>query len=671
MKEELYIIKDGERIAVDLSTPSGITLKMNSNLLEDLSKMTASHSYTFSLPFTRRNRESFDMIEDVRHGSHMFGVRLKAEYRLNGIPLFKDGNIYVDEVAGGYKAVMTWQLAGGFEALKNADINICELNSLGTYRAGLTGGGSRATNEPGIPYDNWRNDMDVTRPWYTPGYPGASPQPVVPVYRIIQLINDHYGTSFDFGAPYQMSDNDNEAHDFIKYGVVPLVTRKHPDYSVPVERPISSTILPLVSIGGKNNCLQLSNNDGEYITVSGNEISVSETYRYGTGYDNVANIVIKGEMKVWYGLNESKPSDNVELRIYGRYRHIENKDVKEEVREISSVTCEIEKQQNGSYYKFEIDEEIKQGININESREWMIESVFIGFSENIKTTLNTSVTAEPAFREWRGGYDIYVTENLPEVSCLTFMKSIFYIIGAFPVTASDGSVRPAYFNDLRGNLSARHYIDWSGKINGTISQMAESTKFTFGGLGQESFFLMKNESIDKDGEDGYQSYKSHIVTKNGVLEKQKTIIQLPFYGASTAEGKTINTYKIDDGVLKWQDAKPAVGMIKMATAANWDRPLGSTSTPNGGSNVLGMYLWQFPKDLSASDTFAYLQSMALRPYVVTESFRLNEFDVRDLNYSIPIYIDKYNSFFAVVSIQYTARSSAKVELVRLPLTTEK
>lgn len=666
MKEELYIIKDGERIAVDLSTPSGITLKINSNLLEDLSNLTASHSYTFILPFTRRNRESFGMIEDVRHKSQMFGVRLKAEYRLNGIPLFKDGNIYVDEVAGGYKAVMTWQLAGGFEALKNADINICELDSLGTYRVGLTGVGSRATNEPGIHYDNWRNDMDVTRPWYTPGYPGASPQPVVPVYRIIQLINDHYGTSFDFGAPYQMGDDDNDAHDFIKYGVVPLVTRKHPDYSVPVERLISSTALPLVSIGGEKNCLQLSDKEGEYITVSGNEIFVSETYRYGTGYDNVANIVIKGEMKVWYGRNESKPSDNVELRIYGRYKKI-NEVI--EVKEVASVTCEMQKEELGNYYIFNFEEEIKQGKD-KETGE-SIESVFIGFSENIKTTLNTSVTSEPAFREWRGGYDIYITENLPEISCLTFMKSVFYIIGAFPVTASDGSVRPAYFNDLRKNLFSHHYVDWSGKINGTISQMSESIKFTFGGLGQESFFLMKNESLDKDGEDGYQSDKSHLITENGVLEKQKIIIQLPFYGASTADGNSINTYKIDDGVLKWHDAKPAVGMIKIATTANWNRPLGSTSTPNGGANVLGMYLWQFPQDLSASDTFAYLQSMALRPYVVTESFRLNEFDVRDLNYSIPIYLDKYNSFFAVVSVQYTARSSAKVELVRLPLTTEK
>jgi len=667
MKEELYIIKDGRRIVVDLSTPSGITLKLNSNLLEDLGKLTASHSYTFNLSLTRRNREAFDMIEDIRHGSQMYGVRLKAEYRLNGLPLFKDGNIYVDEVADGYKAVMTWQLAGGFDKLKDEDIDLCELESLGTYRAGLAGGGPRSDNEPGIPYDNWRNDMDVTRPWYTPGYPGASPQPVVPVYRIVQMINKHYGTSFDFGSPYAMGDTDNTSHEFIKTGVVPLVSRKHPEYSVPVEIPTSSIAIPLIAVGGKNNCLPLVNKTGEYISIMENEIFVNNVYRYGLGYDNVANVVIEGEIKIWYGLREDMPADDVELRIYGRYRHIENRVEKEEIKEVVTVTCEIEEQSAGKYYIFNIDEEIRQGLDM-ETREW-IESIFIGFSENVNTPSVLSVSAKPAFREWRGGYDIYVTENLPEISCLTFMKSLFYMIGAFPVTTADGSVRPAYFNDLRDNLARRRYIDWSGKLNGSDGRRSESVKFTFGGLGQRSFFLMKNESLDKESEGGYQSGKSHLVTENGVLEKNKTIIQLPFYGASTAAGRTINTYKVEDKEVEWQDAKPAVGMIREADAYNWMRPLGASATPTGGDKVLGMDVWQFPKDMTTNKTFSYLQSITRRPYVVTESFRLSEFDIRDLDYSIPIYLSKYNSFFAVVSIQYAAGGSAKVELVKLLLTT--
>lgn len=392
---------------------------------------------------------------------------------------------------------------------------------------------------------------------------------------------------------------------------------------------------------------------------------VNEVYRYSVGYDNVAYITIKGEIKIWYGLNEGKPSDGVELVIYGRCKRIGTLG---EIKKVATVTCDIEERGNGRYYIFNIEEEIKQGLD-KETLEW-IDSVFIGFSEGVKIPSSVSVHVTPEFREWRGGYDIYVTENLPEISCLTFMKSLFYMIGVFPVTTSDGSVKPAYFNDLRDNLAMRHYVDWSGKMNGSISRPAENIKFAFGGLGQRSFFLMKNESLDKDGEEGYLSNKSHLVTENGMLDKNKTIIQLPFYGASTAVGRTINAYKVEDKEIEWQDPKPAVGMIKEAESANWLRPLGASAIPIGGKKVLGMGIFQFPLDLVTDETFSYLQSIARRPYVVTESFRLSEFDIRDLDYSVPVYLTKYNSFFAVVSVQYAAGKSAKAELVKLSLTTK-
>lgn len=46
MYEELYIIKDEERHKLDLNCPSGITLNFKSNLFGDLSKISASYSYT-------------------------------------------------------------------------------------------------------------------------------------------------------------------------------------------------------------------------------------------------------------------------------------------------------------------------------------------------------------------------------------------------------------------------------------------------------------------------------------------------------------------------------------------------------------------------------------------------------------------------------------------------
>lgn len=95
MVEELYVYdKNGVRQSVDLTTPSGITLKWVSNLFNSLDKVSCSYSYTFKIPMTRHNREIFDFAEDVRHNSEMLGKKVKAEYVQNGIPFFKNGNLY-------------------------------------------------------------------------------------------------------------------------------------------------------------------------------------------------------------------------------------------------------------------------------------------------------------------------------------------------------------------------------------------------------------------------------------------------------------------------------------------------------------------------------------------------------------------------------------------------
>ena len=59
MKEELYI--KGER--VDLSDDE-ITLNFKSNLLGDISKITASNSYTITLPRTNKNIRLLDLHDE-------------------------------------------------------------------------------------------------------------------------------------------------------------------------------------------------------------------------------------------------------------------------------------------------------------------------------------------------------------------------------------------------------------------------------------------------------------------------------------------------------------------------------------------------------------------------------------------------------------------------------
>lgn len=130
MKEELFVIIDGERKQLDLNTPSGITLNYKSNLFGDISTLNSDHSYTFGLPYTLNNRNAFREKEDLRT---INSVQVYvAEYRMNGVVIFNNGELRVEESdsVAGYNAVVVWGESLDLKKLFDKDIS---LRDLGKY----------------------------------------------------------------------------------------------------------------------------------------------------------------------------------------------------------------------------------------------------------------------------------------------------------------------------------------------------------------------------------------------------------------------------------------------------------------------------------------------------------------------------------------------------------
>ena len=71
-------------------------------------------------------------------------------------------------------------------------------------------------------------------------------------------------------------------------------------------------------------------------------------------------------------------------------------------------------------------------------------------------------------------------------------------------------------------------------------------------------------------------------------------------------------------------------------------------------------------DMKRNPNYAYLQRIVRNPITITESLYLNEIDLAELDMRKPVYISKYNSFFAIVSIQRNSNGISKCELLKLP-----
>lgn len=237
IKEELYVINaNGERYSLDLPSPSGITLKWVSNLFSDISKLTCSYSYTFKLPMTAKNRRVLDIADDIRHGSSFARVTVDAEFLVNGICLCPNANLYVSEVStSSFSCVMTWRVLKAFEEMKGNSIDINELPSIGTF-TWKTGDDDLVY---GYPSHTHKNTDNILYPNYDAGMPyedGTPPKPVVPVYRLVQLINEYYGVKIVLGREItermgllpKTNFNNKEYYgkyvydDYLTYGVVPI-----------------------------------------------------------------------------------------------------------------------------------------------------------------------------------------------------------------------------------------------------------------------------------------------------------------------------------------------------------------------------------------------------------------------------------------------------------------
>jgi len=79
-----------------------------------------------------------------------------------------------------------------------------------------------------------------------------------------------------------------------------------------------------------------------------------------------------------------------------------------------------------------------------------------------------------------------------------------------------------------------------------------------------------------------------------------------------------------------------------------------------------METWNGPKHLSENASFAYLQEIVRTPIVITVKARLSEFDLRDIDYRVPVFLQRYNALFAIISIARDSSGVCRCELIKLP-----
>lgn len=592
MKEELYI--KGER--VDLRDDE-ITLIFKSNLLGDISKITASNSYTITLPRTNKNIRLLEFPDVAGHESYMMRDYFNAEYYRNGVKLFDAKAVLISCSEDGFDVALTWGMSEKFIQLMNDDRSIQEFadmalpwNSSTTYDNGLVDGQlshGYIRHNTGIDVDSNRDKIFI--------------HPSVNCMRLLEEIASYYGLTMEWGSYKQ----------YIELLYLPLISQKASSKYNFFEANITGTLdsdIKYVKF------TQINRVDG---------INISNTETYGDVV-RIYETSLDWELDILISTNKHNTLNVVELAFYSNAQYIKSL-------QISSNDIGL------CAYKGVIPFDITEYSNItiririnNGALLGIIKSYIKIFSEDVQSV---------SYNQY---YPIGI--NLPNISVVDFIKQICWLFGLFAIKIDTG----VFFMPVSKIIdNKKKAVDWSKKLVPT-GWTAKETSYTFGDFAQKNYFRYEENEKAKSA-DGY------MVVKNKTLDHEKDLVKLPYTaGGDNGDMRAVPYFKwSDDGtIVELEDCGDRI----MQLVISFDSQ-GKEDARLDFSDL------KFQNRVSRFGLSSY-QDLIKSPFVIKDTFRLTEIDLKNLDYTIPVYIERYAAFFAIISIKSQGDYS-ECELLKL------
>jgi len=252
-----------------------------------------------------------------------------------------------------------------------------------------------------------------------------------------------------------------------------------------------------------------------------------------------------------------------------------------------------------------------------------------------------------------GGY-FPVVPNLPDMSCSDFIFEAMQLVGLFPSISDETPTTIDFFSAeiIYDNLSLAK--DWSNKLVKNTTRMSElsDVEFKFGNYARRNTLAYKKDETNLLATDAY------LVVDNLNLEDESKLVELKF-----AAGKRFST---SDFIIDYPlyDIKIVSGeLIKNAKTQSND--VISIVIGTGSINYL-----KFPNDLIWSNikveaNYSAQQDLLNKPRFIKENFYLKPEDIYNFSTKIPIYLQQFGKYYAVMKLQYRESEFSECELLEL------
>lgn len=681
MKEELFIKNpSGKWERADLSAQSNIVLDYKNNLLGTIGVIQSSYSYTVSLPKTSKNMRIFQLCNlpsvVVVNGTKIIGEPFSVRYRKEGVDILGDAVGFLDSVT---KEAFEISLSFGFlGAFSDWIENENKLNDLGDYNT-FTRYDNNLTDYPSS--GNIDDLPAIFKPYYDMGVQPNSNiarLPAVKASYLIEQIEKKVDCTFSF--PENVSEQ-------IKHLAIPLTNKA-----------ITSRIIGIDMYIGSGSSIIEGSIDPLYkgfriSPIMCDNFVLGNTIEEVLSAENVFIETIREGEKEYKNLNISSTgiTSNVDQRLTISFSATFTRATDQDVifygsgdlwfLEIDGKGIGIVKKTVGMTYQVGKDLSISTTMDqfeIEPKEGYKYAFVLIcetPYSEDIFA--NSIDNTHGAFRISSLDYDglcsinsslseaqsvgiipfIPIKGNLPDISQVDFIQSLCDMFGMFPIinpipkkddetgkrTVEFVSIDTLFKNKVSRYVYGKKFNDWTDRL--ITDPNGIEISFSKDGYYQRNYLRYTKDDTVTGNYDGYFDIPDRR------LEKEGNLIELLFAASDGDKIIMASEEKDDEGNLTYtfEDFEPRImSVIKRA-----DGKCGLTFDGLDFKTLLSKYYSRY---------IELVQDM----YLITVTVELNALDLKNIDYTYPVYFKQFGRYFGIVDIQAnSADDNCEVTLMRL------
>ncbi len=246
--------------------------------------------------------------------------------------------------------------------------------------------------------------------------------------------------------------------------------------------------------------------------------------------------------------------------------------------------------------------------------------------------------------------------NLPDISQLDFVKAICGMYCLFPVidSSSEEIIRFVRFDTLEEN-TAKAY-NWSDKHLETDRHAPKYADFDLG------IFAKRNKIAYKKDDKEDVTSEAFIEVNDDTLDDEKDLVIFPW---AASNGNTIEQYKIVNESDTSTDPPTVTRKVEF-TECEYRLMRVHEWYNQADKKVTRLSFYNLSPEYLISQYYTTYIGTSTESKRLKENITLNEIDLKEMDFTRPVYLAKYGRYFAVKTILWNTNSLySEVELIQL------